>query len=133
MGLVPDNAVEAYIWTWFQGIDLGALSDGSNVPQINHGDIAPLAVPLPPAIEQRRVCEEVERLLSASDAVLAQVTANSRRAVRLRQAVLKWAFEGRLVDQDNTDEPAESLLERIRVLRANAATPKKTRRARTAQ
>lgn len=30
---------------------------------------------------------------------------------RLRQSILKRAFEGRLVEQDATDEPAERLLE----------------------
>ena len=36
------------------------------------------------------------------------------RCVRLRQSVLAWAFEGKLVDQDPADEPAEKLLARIR-------------------
>jgi type I restriction enzyme S subunit len=75
----------------------------------------------------------VERLLSASDAVLAQVASDSRRSVRLRQAVLKWAFEGKLVDQDPNDEPADKLLERIRAERANAETPKTTAKARKIQ
>ena len=33
---------------------------------------------------------------------------------RLRQAVLKRAFEGRLVAQDPSDEPAEVLLAKVR-------------------
>jgi type I restriction enzyme S subunit len=36
------------------------------------------------------------------------------RAQRLRQAVLKRAFEGKLVPQDPNDEPASVLLNRIR-------------------
>ena len=36
------------------------------------------------------------------------------RCSRLRQAILKWAFEGKLADQDPSDEPATALLERIR-------------------
>ena len=52
--------------------------------------------------------------------------------MRLRQAVLKWAFEGKLVDQDPTDEPAEKLLARIRAERA-AAAPTKKSRGRTAK
>ena len=41
--------------------------------------------------------------------------ANLARAERLRQAILKRAFEGRLVPQDPNDEPASALLERIGV------------------
>jgi type I restriction enzyme S subunit len=52
-----------------------------------------------------------------------------RRLTRLRQSILKWAFEGRLVDQDPTDQPASVLLERIRAERA-AATDTPPRRAR---
>ncbi|KYF50019.1 hypothetical protein BE04_37940 [Sorangium cellulosum] len=36
------------------------------------------------------------------------------RAQRLRQSVLKHAFEGKLVPQDPNDEPASVLVERIR-------------------
>src|SRR5271165_5365873 len=43
-----------------------------------------------------------------------QVDANLKRAARLRQGILKRAFEGCLVPQDLTDEPAENMLERIR-------------------
>jgi type I restriction enzyme S subunit len=47
------------------------------------------------------------------DQLAAQVEANLKRATRLRQGILKRAFEGRLVPQDPADEPAAQLLERI--------------------
>jgi type I restriction enzyme S subunit len=42
-----------------------------------------------------------------------QVEAALKRAERLRQAILKHAFEGKLVPQDPEEEPAAALLERI--------------------
>jgi type I restriction enzyme, S subunit len=57
-------------------------------------------IPLPPLPEQHRIVAEVERRLSVVAAMEAAVTANLARAGRLRQAVLKRAFEGRLVAQE---------------------------------
>jgi type I restriction enzyme S subunit len=69
---------------------------------------------LPPLAEQRRIVAEVERRLSVVRAMEATVEANLVRARRLRQSILKRAFEGRLVPQNPEDEPASVLLERIR-------------------
>jgi type I restriction enzyme S subunit len=122
MGIVPVGSIGAFLWTWFLGVDLGSLADGSNVPQINHGDIAPLPVPLAPAHEQIRIVNEVNAVLSIADDAASVVSANRARVGRLRQSILKWAFEGRLVDQDPTDEPASRLLERIEVEREAVRT-----------
>lgn len=46
--------------------------------------------------EQRRIVAEVERRLSVVKEVEAVVAASVARAARLRQSVLKSAFEGRL-------------------------------------
>ena len=127
MGVVPMGAVDVYLWLWFLKLDLGSLSDGSNVPQINHGDIEPLPVQLPPLREQERIACEVDRLISVTEGALAVVAENLARCSRLRQAVLKWAFEGKLVGQDPSDEPADKLLARIRAERITAAPIKKSR------
>lgn len=132
MGVVPAPEAADYLWVWFLRLDLGRLSDGSNVPQINHGDMAPLAVPLPPGPEQKRIIDTVEQLLSSADTSAKQVGLDIRRCGRLRQAILKWAFEGKLADEDPTDDPAEKLLERIRAERA-ASTPTKKPRDRKAK
>ena len=73
-----------------------------------------LPLPVPHLAEQHRIVAEVERRLSVVAELEATVAANLARAGRLRQAVLKRAFEGRLVAQNADDEPAEVLLARVR-------------------
>ena len=86
-----------------------------------------LPMPLPPLAEQRRIVERVDELLTLAAAAAAQTAASISRAHRLRQALLRWAFEGKLVDQDPNDEPAEKLLARVRAERVAAAPIKKSR------
>lgn len=125
MGIKPAPGLEAYFWWYFQTIDLSRLGDGSNVPQINHGDIEPLPVPLPPEAEQRRIVEAVEASVTLFEAVTRLVDRSQSRADHVRHSVLKRAFEGRLVCQDPSDEPAAELVDRIR----DAADGRQVKRA----
>ena len=84
--------------------------------------------PLPPLAEQHRIVAEIDRLLSTADETEQALRAQLARAARLRQAVLKRAFEGKLVPQDPADEPASALLARLRSQKP--ADPKRTPRAR---
>ena len=90
---------------------------GVGRPNLNAPTIEAVPVPLPPLAEQQRIVAEVERRLSVVDQMEAAVGSGLKRAERLRQAILKRAFEGRLVPQDPNDEPASVLLERIRAER----------------
>jgi hypothetical protein len=72
-----------------------------------------LVIPLPPLKEQWRIVEEIDRRLSLAGAVESTLITINVRAERLRQSILRQAFEGRLVPQDSQDEPASKLLERI--------------------
>ncbi|ACZ39516.1 restriction endonuclease subunit S [Sphaerobacter thermophilus] len=100
---------------------------------VSGSDIRSVPLPLPPLAEQRRIVAEVERRLSVVEELERQIEANLKRAERLRQAILKRAFAGKLVPQDPNDEPASVLLERIRAERAAAAAaePKRRRTRRT--
>ena len=49
-----------YLLAYFDMIDLGALSDGSSVPQINNKNIAPLVICVPPMELQKQFAAFVE-------------------------------------------------------------------------
>jgi type I restriction enzyme S subunit len=86
-------------------------------------------IPLPPTAEQARIVDAVDQRLSAIRRAMNEAERAIRRAERLRQSILKRAFEGKLVPQDPSDEPASVLLERIRAERGSQSTVKRKRRA----
>jgi type I restriction enzyme S subunit len=63
-------------------------------PDLGLAHIKLFGVPLPPFAEQERIVAEVERRLSVVEELEAVVSANLRRATRLRQSVLQRAFAG---------------------------------------
>ncbi len=123
--------VELFLRTAKQRLDQYAPATAQK--NINLEILSKVAVPLPPQDEQRRLVEEVDRLLSVAAAAMTSAQTDEKRIARLRQAVLKWAFEGKLVDQDPNDEAAGKLLQRIRAERVDTEPLKRTRRARNAQ
>jgi type I restriction enzyme S subunit len=121
VGLVrpTSQSISQYLYCWIVAPAHGRRSlekeaYGAGKPGLNLTNLRELVIWLPPMDEQRRIVAEVERRLSVVQELERQVEAAQRRAERLRQAILKHAFEGRLVPQDPEDEPASVLLARIR-------------------
>lgn len=71
-------------------------------------------IPIPPLQEQNKIVEEIERLFSIAEKNEKIIEQSLKQADKLRQSILKQAFEGKLVPQDPSDEPASILLERIK-------------------
>ena len=69
---------------------------GTTILGVTKKQLKELPFPLPPLAEQRQIVAEIERRLSMAQQVEAIVAASLARAGRLRQAMLKCAFEGRL-------------------------------------
>ena len=111
----------------FQAV-LSGRGTGTTVTGVSSRNFRPAPILLPPLSEQLRIVGEVERLFSIIEEIDMQVDASLKRAERLRQSILKRAFEGKLVPQDPDDEPASVLLERIRAKRETRGEEQKGKR-----
>ena len=94
--------------------EIASRGTGTTFEAITGNQLKTFEIPLPSLAEQEQIVSELERHLLVADEVEATITSELRRAERLRQAILKQAFSGKLVPQDSNDEPVEILLARIK-------------------
>jgi type I restriction enzyme S subunit len=97
---------------------ISRITKGVAQQKISLARFKTICVPLPPLAEQQRIISETEREFSIVEHIEATIEIALRRVQRLRQVVLKQAFDGKLVPQNPEDEPASRLLQRIREERA---------------
>jgi type I restriction enzyme S subunit len=88
-------------------VQVQMVPKGSGLQHIHLEDLRRDCVPIPPVAEQTRILEAAEGHLSVVAWEELAIANNLTRLSRAKQAVFKWAFEGKLVDQDPTDEPAD--------------------------
>jgi len=101
---------------WLNRVEKGVAYTGINIE-----DLRKLPVEFPSIDEQRQIIRRIQTAFSRIDHLALEAT-NARKLIdHLDQAVLAKGFQGELVAQDPSDEPASVLLERIRAQRG--ATP----------
>ena len=89
-------------------------TDGVNQSNINATKLQDYPFPVCSLAEQAEVVRLLDTSLEAAETLDREIDANLTRAKALRQSILKKAFSGQLVPQDPNDEPAVTLLQRIR-------------------
>ena len=94
------------------------LGEGGAQPNISREKIIKTLIPVPPIQEQKRIVKKIEELEPLIDeykkAEEQLYELNSNIKDRLKKSILRYAIEGKLVEQNPNDEPASVLLERIR-------------------
>jgi len=93
--------------------DIQQTIKGGVIKNLHIVDMRQLVFPLLSTKEQHEIVKEIEKHFSIIDKLEAVVQKSIKESKRLRQSILKQAFEGKLVEQDPNDESATILLKKI--------------------
>lgn len=99
---------------------------------VNGSKLKALGVPLPPPDEQVEILRLLDIAFAHADRLEAEAARARALLDRLESALLAKAFRGELVPQDPNDEPAQTLLDRVRADRAAAPKVKRGRKSKVA-
>jgi len=103
-------------------LDYGYFVTGTTRLKLNQASMKQIPVKVPPLPEQHCIVAKIEELFSELDNGIENLKKAQEQLKTYRQAVLKYAFEGKLTKEwrtlkrqvGNPPEPAKKLLERIR-------------------
>ncbi|WUQ27953.1 restriction endonuclease subunit S [Streptomyces sp. NBC_00239] len=108
-----------------------ATGTSDSMRNISQGVVKSARIPVPGSYdEQQRIASVIRDRIAQVGVLRDALDSQAAEVINLRAALLYAAFTGTLVAQDPTDEPASTLLDRIRAQRS-AATGTKSARRRT--
>ncbi len=116
----PRSCYEPKLFQFFLKVLVNKIPDKGYARHFQH--IEKTKIPLRPLPEQRAIVEKIEELFSELDNGIENLKKAREQLKTYRQAVLKYAFEGKLTEEWRTrqvqggtpPEPAEKLLEQIK-------------------
>jgi len=123
-----EGVMNTYLSMWLRSpvaqefIQQTILSAAQGKLALGRVEVFPL--PLPPIEEQKEIVRKVEELFHFADSIEARYQKAKAWFDKIPQAILAKAFKGQLVPQNQTDEPANVLLERIKKEKKQLTKPK---------
>ncbi len=98
MGVIPNYKIIIlkYLYYFLTTQDFGKFSVATAVPSIRRGDVEAIQIPIPSPNEQKRIVTKIEELFSELDKGIESLKIAREQLKVYRQAVLKYAFEGKL-------------------------------------
>ncbi|WP_458627996.1 restriction endonuclease subunit S [Winogradskyella sp. PC D3.3] len=126
VGIIPNDELlnSKYLNFYIQKIkeEMDSKASATAQKNINVRILDALEIPIPTLKEQHQIVQEIESRLSVCDKVEKDLADSLEKAQALRQSILKKAFEGKLLSEEEIAackahpdyEPASVLLEKIK-------------------
>lgn len=108
-----------YKWSaiFLKAINLNQYATSTAQPGLSVTRINRVLIPLPPLEEQKRIVAKIEKLMPLVDEYAESYNRlqkiDNEFEDKLKQSVLQYAMEGKLVKQNSSDEPASELIKKI--------------------
>ncbi|HBD9447647.1 TPA: restriction endonuclease subunit S [Legionella pneumophila] len=118
-----DSVLPEYVELFIKAvrIRIEAYAPATAQKNINLTTLENLVIPYCSLDEQKKIVDELESQFSVIDKNETEIEQALKTAEALRQSILKKAFSGKLVLQDQNDEPASNLLKRVKTEKAAQA------------
>ena len=132
MNMTTNRFFEFFIKSAYGKQLLDTIKGGSATPKFSKTELRESLLPVPPLAEQKRIVTKLDQLMSLVDEY-AEAYDKLKKLDdgfndKLKQSLLQYAMEGKLVKQDPNDEPASVLLEKIAEEKARLIREKKIKR-----
>ena len=120
-----------YISIFIESIDVSKYVTGTAQPKLNQQNLNKILVAVPPLEEQKRIVAKIEKLMPLVDEYAESYNRlqkiDNEFEDKLKQSVLQYAMEGKLVKQNLSDESAINNLKEAREEIKQAINNKKLR------
>lgn len=117
-----------YYFTTFREKIVSATATGTSKLAINKKIFSNHEIHFIDIDKQMTLIGKIENMREVSKNVLEEINVQEKYVAALRQAILQQAVEGKLCEQDPTDEPASVLLEKIKVKKEKLIAEKKIKK-----
>lgn len=103
LGEIPSE----FLYYWLKTVDFKKLTHATTLPSLRLSKVEALPFPLAPIPEQHRIVAKIEELFTKLDTGVEALKKIKAQLKRYRQAVLKYAFEGKLTEQWRQEHKGE--------------------------